>query len=259
MVGLPIVNRRIEINKAQEAIPRLPWPEWTRRFIRGASRRCKVRFSQGDIIDSAVDAETGQPEEADTGQPRNWDSGQLESRGIGARWETQDLGQPGNWSIVVAEGKMSGATWRFNRGEPSGAWSGVTRISINRCRRIRRSGRLGQRIVGDTEGLELGATWGPVSRHRRMMRASGQLDDRSPVKPEMQDKGRPESFIAGAAGEGGSTGATRETRWNRQRQRHARSGQLERTIAGTAEGSKPRGNPRIRTPAQQKGSGEGAT
>jgi len=75
----------------------------------------------------------------------------------------------------------------------------------------------------------------------------------------MQDKGRPESFIAGAAGEGGSTGATRETRWNRQRQRHARSGQLERTIAGTAEGSKPRGNPRIRTPAQQKGSGEGAT
>ena len=31
-------------------------------------------------------------------------------------------------------------------------------------------------------------------------------------KPEMQDKGRPESFIAGAAGEGGSTGATRETR-----------------------------------------------
>jgi len=42
-----------------------------------------------------------------------------------------------------------------------------------------------------------------------MMRASGRLDDPSPVKPEMQDEGQPESFITGAAGEGGSTGATR--------------------------------------------------
>jgi hypothetical protein len=42
-----------------------------RRFIRGASRGCKVRFSQGDIIDSAVDAETGKPGDAGTGQPRS--------------------------------------------------------------------------------------------------------------------------------------------------------------------------------------------
>jgi hypothetical protein len=40
----------------------------------------KFDFSQGDIIDSAVDAETGQPGEADTGQPRSQDSGQLEAR-----------------------------------------------------------------------------------------------------------------------------------------------------------------------------------
>jgi len=108
MVGLPIVNRRTGTKKAPDAIPSLPGPEWTRRFIRGASRGCKVRFSQGDIIDSAVDAETGQPEEADTGQPRIQDSGKLEARGIGERWETQDLGQPGNWSIAVAEGRCPG-------------------------------------------------------------------------------------------------------------------------------------------------------
>jgi len=57
----------------------------TRRFIRGASRGCKVRFSQGDIIDLAVDAEAGQPVEADTGQPRKRVSGRLETNGIGER------------------------------------------------------------------------------------------------------------------------------------------------------------------------------
>jgi len=92
-----------------------------------------------------------------------------------------------------------------------------------------------------------------------MMRASGQLDDPSPVKPEMQDKGRPASFIAGAAGEGVATGATRNLAETSNAEGMRCSGQLERTIAGTAEGSKPRGNLRIRTPAQQKGSGEGAT
>jgi hypothetical protein len=79
-----------------------------RRFIRGASRGCKVRFSQGDIIDSAVDAKAGRLAEADTDQPRNQGSGQLERRRIGERQETRDLGQPGNWSIAVAKGGCPG-------------------------------------------------------------------------------------------------------------------------------------------------------
>jgi len=85
MVGLPIVDGRIGVKKAPEAIQSLLGPEWTRRFIRGESRGCKVRFSKGDIIDSAADAESGQPEEADAGQPRNQDSGRLEARRIGER------------------------------------------------------------------------------------------------------------------------------------------------------------------------------
>jgi len=79
-----------------------------RRFIRGASRGCKVRFSQGEIIDSAVDAKAGRLAEADTDQLRNRGSGRLEARGIGERRKTRDLGQPGNWSIAVAGGECPG-------------------------------------------------------------------------------------------------------------------------------------------------------
>jgi hypothetical protein len=48
-----------------------------------------------------------------------------------------------------------------------------------------------------------------AARHRRKMRASGQLGDPSPVKPEMQDEGKPKSYIRGAAEEVGATGETR--------------------------------------------------
>jgi len=86
------------------------------------------------------------------------------------------------------------------------------------------------------------------------MRESGRLDDRSPVKPEMQDEGKPKSYIRGAAEEVGATGETRNPAETSTAEGMRSSGQLERTIAGTAEGPKPRGNLRIRTPAQEKGS-----
>jgi len=38
------------------------------------------------------------------------------------------------------------------------------------------------------------------------MRASGRLDDPSPVKPEMQDEGKPKSYIGGEAGGKQATG-----------------------------------------------------
>jgi len=116
-------------------------------------------------------------------------------------------------------------------------------------------GQPGRRIVGDTEWLGLGATQEPAARHRRKMRESGRLDNPSPVKPEMWDEGKPEFYIRGAAGESGRHRGNSEPRGNQHRRRHAKFGVTRADIAGTAEGTKPRGNLRIRTPAQQKGSG----
>jgi len=41
------------------------------------------------------------------------------------------------------------------------------------------------------------------------MRESRRLDDPSPVKPEMQDMGKPKSYIGGDAGRQAGNGATR--------------------------------------------------
>jgi len=92
-----------------------------------------------------------------------------------------------------------------------------------------------------------------------MMRASGRLDDPSPVKPEMQGKGRPESYITGGAGEGeppGQLGASLkpatpkacDVRGNSSgHRRHSRrpetKGQPEDSDAGSAERERGRGNP----------------
>jgi len=92
------------------------------------------------------------------------------------------------------------------------------------------------------------------NRHRRKRenRGDSTIDRRS--KPEMQDEGQPKSSIAGVAGGGenhrGNPGACQ----NQRRRRHEKFGATRADIAGTAEGSKPRGNPKHRTPAQHKGS-----
>jgi len=95
-------------------------------------------------------------------------------------------------------------------------------------------------------------------RHRRKMRRSGRLDHPSPVKPEMQDEGKPKSYIGGAAGGRQATGKL-ETWLKPSIAEGMKFGVTRTFIAGTAEGPKPRGNPRHRTPAQEKGSAEGAT
>jgi len=82
---------------------------------------------------------------------------------------------------------------------------GATRKAVNRRTVGDPRFRTTCNFVDCRSGGEIyGATRGLVSRHRRMMRTSGRLDDLSPVKPEMQDKGRPESYITGGAGEGES-------------------------------------------------------
>jgi hypothetical protein len=74
------------------------------------------------------------------------------------------------------------------------------------------------------------------------MRASGRLDDPSLVKPEMLDKGQPESFIAGAAGKG------------------ERPGQLGTSLeAATLKACDVRGNSSGPSPAQPKARNQGAT
>ena len=74
------------------------------------------------------------------------------------------------------------------------------------------------------------------------MRESGRLDDPSPVKPEVRNKGQPEDRIAGDAG---GAGATRET-WNPAE-------------TGSVEGIRSSGKLEWRSPAQPKGRGRWAT
>ena len=119
-------------------------------------------------------------------------------------------------------------------------------------------GQPGRRIVGDTEGLGLGVTRGLAARHRRKMRESGRLDDPSPVKPEMQDEGKPKSYIRGATGGKQATG--RLGTWlkpappkecevrgdSNVHRRHSRrteaKGQPEDSDAGSGERERGRGN-----------------
>jgi hypothetical protein len=67
-------------------------------------------------------------------------------------------------------------------------------------------------------------------------------------------RGNPSPTSRALQEEAGATGETRNLAKTSIAEGMRSSGQLERTIAGTAEGPKPRGNLRSRTPAQQKGS-----
>jgi len=113
---------------------------------------------------------------------------------------------------------------------------------------------LGDESSAIPNGWGFGATQEPAARHRRKMRESGRLDNPSPVKPEMWDEGKPKFYIRGAAGESGRNRGNSEPRGNQHRRRHAKFGVTRADIAGTAEGTEPRGNLRIWTPPQQKGS-----
>ena len=57
--------------------------DWSRRFIHSASWGCKVRFSQGVIIDPAVDAEAG----ATCGSK----NGSAEEEKFGGDWRQTEL------------------------------------------------------------------------------------------------------------------------------------------------------------------------
>jgi large subunit ribosomal protein L6 len=75
-----------------------------------------------------------------------------------------------------------------------------------------------------------------------MMRTSGRLDDPSPVKPEMQDKGRPESSSQAGQEKARASGATRSL-----------------TETGNAKGMLVWGDSNELSPAQPKARNRGAT
>jgi hypothetical protein len=106
------------------------------------------------------------------------------------------------WKLVNrrSRGRVSGATRKFNPGRtgrcvirgnsdihqsvPEDSTYGVTRTT-NR-RRYRKADTRGNSGIGHSAPPK--------------MRTSGRLGDPSPVKPEMQDEGKPKSYIGGAAG-----------------------------------------------------------
>jgi len=141
----------------------------TRRFIRGANRGCKVRFSQGDIIDPAVEAEAGvslwKPIRISRGREFWGDPGQTESATPG----DGDSGRPEDRSSGEAKDRVAGAIWRLDRGEPDGARSEVTRTAISRCRKMSIRGNSDtdrRRYRGRKAPGQLG---GFHNRHRRRM------------------------------------------------------------------------------------------
>jgi hypothetical protein len=109
--------------------------------------------------------------------------------------------------------------------QPEGARPRATWETTTRSRTIRDEGQPEDRIEGDTEGPGFRATWRSVNRHRRRMRDSRRLGAPSPAKPEMQDEGKPEAYIAGVAEEvrmsgrpGGITETSGAEGWENSRQ-----------------------------------------
>ena len=134
------------------------------------------------------------------------------------------MGQPGSWSDRRSQRGRSGATRRFNEGTTGWCANRGDPEIHQPVPEDTGSGATRRLIVGDTGGCEAAGQPGDFhNRHRRRMRESGRLEDPSPVKPEMQDEGQPETCIRGAARSAG-TGAT----WN--------------FITGSAEDAKVRGN-----------------
>jgi len=106
-------------------------------------------------------------------------------------------------------------------------------------------------LEGQLEGWQLGTAEGCENRgdsiiHRRQSRRCGM-------------RGNPSSTSRALQEEAGATGATRNPAETSTAEGDTKFGATRMESAGTAEGPEPRGNLRIRTPAQQKGSGYGAT
>jgi len=119
------VDRRIKIESALETRSGMLVPDWSRRFIRGASRGCKVRFSQGVIIDPAVDAEAGATCGSKYGSAEEESFGATRDKRNRRRRTTKDPGRLGNLlddeakqeQLEQSRGSSEATGWRWIRGD----------------------------------------------------------------------------------------------------------------------------------------------
>ena len=171
MVGLPIVNGKIGNESALKTGSGLMRPDWSRRFIRGASRGCKVRFRQGEIIDPAADVKRGNSRSrCGSAEEQRFGETRIEVESANGE-ETRDLGQPGNWSRRRSqsggfrgnpENQPRRTGWRVIRGDsdscqpvPEDEYLGATRILIvGDTGGARRRGNLVNFATGTAEGCE---------------------------------------------------------------------------------------------------------
>jgi len=146
---------------------------------------CKVRGQLGFIIDPAVDAESGRPGEAETATAEGQRFGANRNSVSRHLRKTEAPGRSGARSIGGARDQRSfGVTRRFSLTKPEGNRTGATRGDSSAGagrRRFRGNSELGRRryrriaVRGNPES---------INRHRRRIRTSTRLEDRSPVKPE---------------------------------------------------------------------------
>ncbi len=194
-------------------------PDWYRRFTHGASRGCKVRFSQGVIIDSAVDAEAGATCGSRYGSAEEGSFGATRDGRNRRHRATQEPGRLGDGRAMKPKASRR-SNPGIRQGRPDGTNSEATRNESQPVPEDEHSGQPGYLIVGDTGGakrrgnLELSQPAPPKERESR------RLDDRSPVKPEVRNEGQPEVRITGGAGGSRSHRGNLEPCGNRQRRRH---------------------------------------
>lgn len=141
-------------------------PDWYRRFIRGASRGCKVRFSQGVIIDPAVDAEAGATCGSKCGSAEEVSFGATRSRRNRRHRARQNSGRLGGRSSDEARSEWTEQSGNSNRAT---GWHGTPR-------------RLGTEVSRDRRM----SIWGDSEADRRRYRGR-------------EAKGQPGAFTTGTA------------------------------------------------------------
>jgi hypothetical protein len=166
------------------------------------------------------------------------------------RAREEDSGRPEDSTMAKTEGATPGQLGR----PPAGAGRFAIRRNLQRGiwktnrRRYRRTERRGNPKVGQSATAE-----------GREIRGNSKI--KSPVKPEMQDAGQPEAYIADAAGgtRGWGNSTLRETgnaegcevrgdsKFHRRHSQMDRiCGATRRFVAGAAEGTRGRGDPETR-------------
>lgn len=115
-------------------------PDWTRRFIRGASRGCKVRVQPGIHHRPSREGQTGATRQGRRGPPDGRDSGQLEDQphgnAEGNRLQGNLRFSPSAGQGAEDAGKLADSALA----KPEGAKPGATREAASRCRKVLGSG-----------------------------------------------------------------------------------------------------------------------